>query len=143
MSDSRTTDQHEVVSGDGFAAGNLDAMGEGPGFRKVRALLGVTEMGVNAIVLPPGIGTGTHWHERQEEVYFVHRGTLRFTLGENDEETVTLGPGGVIRVAPTQRSIANIGDDEAIYVCFGAEGGYVGRDGMHREGQPRVQPTIE
>lgn len=132
-----------MITGDGFAAGNLDAMGEGPGFRKVRALLDVKEMGVNAIVMPPGIASGTHWHERQEEVYFVHRGTLTFTLGENDEHSVTLGPGGVLRVdAATQRSIANTGGEEAVYVCFGAHGGYVGRDGMHREGEPRVR-TIE
>jgi mannose-6-phosphate isomerase-like protein (cupin superfamily) len=129
-----------LTKGSGWAAANVEALGEGPGFRKIRAELDVAEMGVNAVILPVGIGSGTHWHERQEEVYFVHRGTLRFTLGENDDETVTLGPGGVIRVDPaTQRSIANVGDDEAMYVCVGAAGGYVGRDGHHREGEPRVQ----
>ncbi len=131
--------QIEVVEGSGWSAGNVDGMGDGPGFRKVRHELGVTEMGVNAIAMPAGIGSGTHWHERQEEVYFVHRGTLRFTFGEQDDEQVVLGPGGVVRVAPeTQRSIANIGDSEALYICFGAAGGYVGRDGHHREGEPRV-----
>lgn len=140
LSDSVETIQNEVIEGDGYAAVNLDALGDGPGFRKVRSSLGVKEMGVNAIVLPAGISTGTHWHERQEEVYFVHQGTLRFTLGENDEHVVTLGPGGVIRVdAQTQRSIANVGDGDAVYICFGAEGGYVGRDGHHREGEPRVR----
>lgn len=140
MSDQVNTVTHEVAEGEGFAAANIASLGDGPGFRKVRAELGVKEMGVNAIVLPAGIATGTHWHERQEEVYFVHEGTLRFTLGENDENTVTLGPGGVIRIdAPTQRSIANIGDGDATYICFGAEGGYVGRDGHHREGEPRVR----
>lgn len=134
--------QIAVTEGSGWKAGNLDGMGEGPGFRKVRSELGVTEMGVNAIILPPKVGSGTHWHDRQEEVYFVHKGTLRFTFGESDDEQVTLGPGGVVRVAPeTQRSIANIGDDEALYICFGAEGGYVGRDGRHREGEPRVVPV--
>lgn len=131
--------QVEVIEGNGWKAGNLDGMGEGPGFRKVRTELGVTEMGVNAIVMPPKVGTGAHWHERQEEVYFVHEGTLRFTLGENDEESVTMGPGGVIRIeAATQRSVANVGDTEATYIVFGSAGGYVGRDGLHREGQPRV-----
>jgi mannose-6-phosphate isomerase-like protein (cupin superfamily) len=132
--------QVEVTEGNGWAAGNIDGMGEGPGFRKVRQQLNVTEMGVNAVVLPPKIGSGTHWHEKQEEVYFVFKGTLRFTLGENKEETVILGPGGAIKVeAPTHRSIANIGDDEATYICFGAQGGYVGRDAGHREDEPRVQ----
>jgi mannose-6-phosphate isomerase-like protein (cupin superfamily) len=132
-------EQHEVTSGAGWKAGNLDAMGDGPGFRKVREQLGVTEMGVNAVAMPSGIGSGAHWHDRQEEVYFVHSGTLRFTFGEHDDEQVVLGPGGVLRVAPsTQRSIANIGDGEALYICFGAEGGYVGRDGQMREGQERI-----
>lgn len=134
--------QVEPIKGRGWSAANVDGLGDGPGFRKVRGELGVTEMGVNAIVMPAGIGSGTHWHERQEEVYFVHKGTLRFTFGEQDDETVTVGPGGVVRVAAeTQRSIANVGGDEAMYICFGAQGGYVGRDGMHREGQPRVVPV--
>jgi mannose-6-phosphate isomerase-like protein (cupin superfamily) len=134
--------QVEVTEGSGWKAGNLDGMGEGAGFRKVRTELGVTEMGVNAIILPPKIGTGAHWHERQEEVYFVHTGTLRFTMGKNDEESVTMGPGGAIRIAPeTERSVANVGDVEATYIVFGAAGGYVGRDGDHRKDQPRVVPV--
>lgn len=132
--------QIEKVEGDGWAAANIDGMGEGPGFRKVRRELGVEEMGVNVVILPVGIGSGTHWHEKQEEVYFVHTGTLRFTLGEDKQEQVVLGPGGVIRVsAPTHRSIANVGDVEASYFCVGAHGGYVGRDAGHREDEPRVQ----
>ena len=58
--------------------GGLDDMGEGPGFRKVRKELGVTAFGVNAVVLPPGYVAGRHLHERQEELYFVHRGTIEF-----------------------------------------------------------------
>lgn len=132
--------QIEKIEGDGWAAASIDAMGEGPGFRKVRRELDVQEMGMNVVVLPPGIGSGTHWHEKQEEVYFVHYGTLRFTLGEDKDEQVVLGPGGVIRVNPaTHRSIANIGDTDAAYFCVGAQGGYVGRDASHREDEPRVQ----
>jgi mannose-6-phosphate isomerase-like protein (cupin superfamily) len=131
--------QVEVIEGKGWKAGHLDGMGEGSGFRKVRRELDVTEMGVNAIIVPQGIGTGTHWHEKQEEVYFVHQGTVRFTLGENDDESVTLGPGGVIRIsAATHRSVANVGEGDALYIVFGAAGGYVGRDAEHREGQPRI-----
>ena len=75
--------QIEVTIGEGFAAGNIDGMGDGPGFRKIRAQLEVKEMGVNAIVLPPGIVSGAHWHERQEEVYFVHKGLVQWTLGQH------------------------------------------------------------
>ena len=43
----------EVVEGDGYAVANLEALGDGPGFRKVRKELGVTAFGVNGIELPP------------------------------------------------------------------------------------------
>ena len=123
-----------ISTGDGWAAGNLDDMGEGPGFRKVRKELGVTAFGVNAIVIPPGYTSGRHLHERQEELYFVHRGTVEFLVGE---DTVPLGPGGFMRVDPsTVRGIRNPSDsDEAVYVAIGGAGGYVGRDGLLPEGE--------
>jgi|SRR5919206_2716838 quercetin dioxygenase-like cupin family protein len=119
----------QVRTGDGWAAANLDDLGEGPGFRKVRAELGVHEFGVNAVVLPPGYSTKRHYHERQEELYLVLDGEIEFTLG--DGERVTLGPRGVIRVDPhTVRALRNTSpDDEATYFAVGAAGGYVGRDG--------------
>lgn len=134
-------DGSQVTVGDGYAASSLDEMGEGYGFRKIRKELGVQELGINAIVIPPGLETGAHWHDEQEEVYFVHQGTIQWTLGENDENSVTLGPGGVIRVdAHTPRSVKNVGSDDAIYVIVGAKGGYVGRDGRSREADDRVRP---
>ena len=123
----------DVRQGDGYAVGNLDAMGEGPGFRKVRRELEVSEFGVNAIVMPAGYETGKHYHDEQEELYFVHSGHLRFTFGDGEE--FTLGPGGLARVdASTHRQIKNVGDDDAVYVCVGAKGGYVGRDGQAVDG---------
>jgi quercetin dioxygenase-like cupin family protein len=125
----------ETMMGDGWAVGALEGMGEGPGFRKVRKELGVTAFGVNAVVMPPGYRSGRHLHERQEELYFVHRGTVEFTF--NDAETRVLGPGGFARVdAATVRSMANTSDTaEAVYVCIGGAGGYVGRDGILPEGE--------
>ena len=79
----------QTITGDGWAVGSLDGMGEGPGFRKVRKELGVTAFGVNAVVIPPGYTTRRHLHERQEELYFVHRGELEFTFG--DGATQVLG----------------------------------------------------
>jgi uncharacterized cupin superfamily protein len=124
-----------IETGSGWAAGSLEDMGEGPGFRKVRKELGVTAFGVNAVVLPPGYTSGRHAHERQEELYFVHRGTIEFRFGDVDEQT--LGPGGFARVdAQTVRSFRNVSDtEEAVYVCVGGAGGYVGRDGMLPEGE--------
>jgi quercetin dioxygenase-like cupin family protein len=118
----------EVVKGEGYAVGNLDGLGEGYGFRKVRRDLGVTAFGVNAIVLPPGYSAGKHFHDEQEETYFVHRGRLEFEFGDGQKHV--LGPGGLARVDPaTVRALRNVGDDDAVYICFGGKDGYVGRDG--------------
>jgi hypothetical protein len=74
-----------------MAVAHIDAIGEGPGFRKVRRALGVTAFGVNAIVLPPAIETGFHYHDRQEELYFVHRGTIEMEFGDGSRETLVEG----------------------------------------------------
>jgi mannose-6-phosphate isomerase-like protein (cupin superfamily) len=129
----------DVRRGEGWSAASLDDLGEGPGFRKVRKELGVEAFGVNAVVLPAGYATGPHFHERQEELYLVLDGEIEFTLGEGEAaEHVTLGRGGVVRVAPaTVRSLRNTsGDGEAVYFAVGAAGGYVGRDGR----QPGPRP---
>jgi quercetin dioxygenase-like cupin family protein len=112
-----------------------DALGEGYGFRKVRKELEVTEFGVNVITIPPGYESGRHMHERQQELYFVHRGTIE--LGFGDGSTQTLSEGGAARIdRSTVRSIRNASDTEdAQYLAIGAEGGYVGRDGMVPEGE--------
>jgi uncharacterized cupin superfamily protein len=124
----------EVVEGDGFAVANVDALADGPGFRKVRRALGVTAFGVNAIEIPPGYETGRHFHEEQEELYFVHRGRVEMTF--DDKTTHVLGPGGVARVdATTVRKIKNVGDDPAVYLVAGGKDGYVGRDGRVPEGE--------
>jgi len=124
----------EVVEGEGYAVANIDGIGEGPGFRKIRRELGVTAFGINAIVLPAGIETGRHYHDEQEETYFVHRGRVEFEFG--DGSTHVLGPGGVARVdAATVRRMKNVGDEDAVYVIAGGKDGYVGRDGRLPEGE--------
>jgi len=118
----------ETVEGDGYAVANIEGLGEGYGFRKIRTGLGVTAFGVNAIVIPAGYESASHLHEEQEELYFVHRGLLEFEFGDGSRHV--LGPGGVARVdAPTVRRIRNVGDEDAVYVCAGGKDGYVGRDG--------------
>ena len=127
----------EVVEGEGYAAANIDAIGEGPGFRKIRRAIGVTAFGINAIIMPPGYETGVHYHDEQEETYFVHRGNVEFEFGDGNK--VPLGPGGVVRVdAATHRKIRNVGDEDAIYVVAGGKDGYIGRDGRMPEGETRV-----
>ncbi len=129
-----------IASGDGYSVGEIDDMGTEPGFRKVRRELGVTEFGVNAIVLPAGIETGFHLHERQQELYIVLAGELEIEFGDGSKHA--LGPGAMARVdAPTQRKLRNGGAGDATYVIVGAEGGYVGRDGLLPEGEQRSGPS--
>jgi quercetin dioxygenase-like cupin family protein len=131
MSDSEA----KVAKGEGYAVANLDDLGEGPGFRKIRKELGVTAFGVNAIVLPPSYSTGSHFHDEQEELYFLHSGEVEIEFG--DGSTQRLQPGGLAWVdAPTPRKIRNLSDSEdAVYVVVGGKDGYVGRDGKLAEGE--------
>jgi mannose-6-phosphate isomerase-like protein (cupin superfamily) len=123
----------------GYAVSSLGQMGDGPGFRKVRQDVGTTAFGINAIVLPPGHTTGLHYHEQQEETYFVHQGTIEFRFG--DGSTHLVHAGGVVRVdAATHRGMHNAGEDEAIVVVAGGKGGYVGRDGQAVGDDPHAGP---
>ena len=92
---------------------------------------------MNALVRPPGFESGVHYHEEQEEVYFVHRGTLEMEFGDGSKHV--LEEGGLARVdAATHRKIRNVGDGDLVYVVVGAKGGYVGRDGRLPEGEQRL-----
>jgi uncharacterized cupin superfamily protein len=127
----------QVVQGDGYAVGHIEAMGDRYGFRKIRRALGVTAFGINAVCIPPGYESGSHYHDEQEETYFVHQGTIEMQFG--DGSVRRLGPGGVARVdAATVRRLRNVGEGDAIYVCAGGKDGYVGRDGRVPEGDERA-----
>jgi quercetin dioxygenase-like cupin family protein len=130
----------DVTVGEGYAIGDLDALGAGPGFRKVRKGLGVTAFGVNAIVMPAGIESGFHYHDEQEELYFVHRGAIEIEFG--DGSVHALAEGAFARVdAPTLRKVRNAGDADAVYLIAGGKDGYIGRDGRVPEGETRVGPS--
>jgi quercetin dioxygenase-like cupin family protein len=132
-----TTEYPGVSVGEGYAVGSLDDLGEGPGFRKVRKGLGVTAFGINAIVMPAGYESGSHFHDVQEELYFVHRGVIEMEFG--DGSVHRLEEGGFARVdAATVRKVRNVGDSDAVYLCAGGKDGYVGRDGRLPEGETRV-----
>jgi mannose-6-phosphate isomerase-like protein (cupin superfamily) len=113
----------------GYTFSSIDELGEGPGFRKVRRALGVTAFGVNAVVYPPGQEGFLHYHEQQDELYFVHSGRGVF---EVDGEQRELGPGGLCHVeAATRRKVSNPSDTEdLVMLVVGGKGGYVERDGM-------------
>jgi mannose-6-phosphate isomerase-like protein (cupin superfamily) len=112
----------------GYSVSSLDELGDGAGFRKVRAPLGVTAFGVNGIVFPPGFEGFLHYHDEQDELYFVHRGRARVEIGG---ETRELGEGGLLHVeATTPRRVSNASEtDELVLLVVGGKGGYVERDG--------------
>jgi mannose-6-phosphate isomerase-like protein (cupin superfamily) len=110
----------------GHAFGSIDEMGDGV-FRKVRRELGVTAFGVNVLVLAPGVVGRPHYHDTQDELYFIHRGRARFEVGG---ETRDLGPGDVCHVeSTTPRRITSIGDEDLVMLAVGGKDGYVERDG--------------
>ena len=113
------------MSGYGFTS--LDELGEGPGFRKVRRALGVTAFGVNGVVMAPGFEGFLHFHDAQDELYFVHRGRARVEVGG---ETCELGEGGLLHVdSTTPRRVSNASDsEELVLLVVGGKDGYVERD---------------
>jgi mannose-6-phosphate isomerase-like protein (cupin superfamily) len=110
------------------AFGSIDELGEGYGFRKVRAPLGVTAFGVNAIVMPPGYEGFLHYHDTQDELYLVHRGRA---LVEVEGEVRELGEGGLVHVeSTTPRKVSNASEEEdLVLLVVGGKDGYVPRDG--------------
>ena len=112
----------------GFAFSSLDELGDTHGFRKVRTALGVTAFGVNGIVFAPGFEGFHHFHDTQDELYFVHRGRARVEVGG---ETREVGEGGLVHVeATTPRKVSNASEtEELVLLVVGGKDGYVERDG--------------
>lgn len=110
-----------------YAFATVEELGEGYGFRKVRKALGVSAFGVNVIVMPPHFDGFLHYHDIQDELYFVHEGLARFEVEGDVRE---LGPGGMLHVkAKTPRKVSNAGDEDLVVLAIGGQGGYVERDG--------------
>ena len=109
--------------------GSIDELGEGPGFRKIRHALGVTAFGVNAVVYPPGQEGFLHYHDTQDELYFVHRGRARVEVGDEVRE---LEEGGLFHAeARTPRRVSNASEtEELVLLVVGGKDGYVERDGQ-------------
>jgi quercetin dioxygenase-like cupin family protein len=111
----------------GYKVSSLEELGDGYGFRKVRVPLGVTAFGVNALVFPPHYDGPEHYHDTQDELYFVHRGTATVTV---DGEEHTVAEGGLVHVeSTTPRRVSNRTDDDLVLLVVGGKGGYVERDG--------------
>ena len=95
---------------------------------KIRRPLGVTAFGVNAIVYPPGAEGILHYHDLQDELYFVHAGAARFEVDEEVRE-----PGRVASESFVHDSEEGVdaGEDDLVLLIVGGKDGYVTRDGHH------------
>ncbi len=112
----------------GYHVSSIDQLGEGYGFRKVRAALGITAFGVNALVFPPHYDGPAHYHDTQDELYFVHRGTATIEIDGTEH---VVGEGGLVHVeSTTPRRICNRTDEDLVFLVVGGKGGYVERDGQ-------------
>ena len=113
----------------GYAVSNLDRDRRGLGFRKIRHELGITAFGINAIVLPPGYETGMHFHDEQEETYFVHAGRIEFRFGDGSRHVL-----GDRRHGARLAGHAPRDGEHRRRGCGrrhrGGKDGYVGRDGQ-------------
>ena len=110
-----------------YAFGTIEELGSGYGFRKVRQALGVEAFGVNVIVMPPGYLGFHHYHDIQDELYFVHSGTARVEVGGEER---LLRAGGMVHVSSTTpRRVSNGGADDLVMLVVGGKDGYVARDG--------------
>jgi MGT family glycosyltransferase len=73
------------------------------------------------IFVPPGAGTPLHAHSKQETVFYMVRGHLRFQVGDGVWEH---GPGGVILADRTVPHLfVNMGNAEAVVIVIARPGG--------------------
>lgn len=111
---------------DGTARSSLERDTEQQ-FVSLRRPLGVTTFGINQIALNPGQRLRIHRHQRQEEVYLVLEGRLTIAF---EDERAELGPGELLRVAPSvRRQLMNRSRERVLLIALGADGEHQGRDG--------------
>ena len=93
------------------------------GFRRVRAGLGVSSMGIAVMELPPNFTeypTHDQAHDRQEEVYTALSGRATLNAGGEEHE---LTPGIWARIGPGERRKITTADEGARVLAVGATPG--------------------
>ena len=107
-------------------------------FVRLRAELGVSTFGLNAILLGPGERGRIHAHRRQEEVYLVLEGRLVLSVEGEDQ---TLERYDAVRVAPeVRRQLTNPGPERLVLLALGGAEPHDGRDGLAWESWEEAGP---
>lgn len=100
--------------------------------------LGTEEMNPRMWRLEPGEKLSYHYHEQQEEVFYVVQGTGTLLVG-SDMEEVTVPEGGFFRPeTTTPRQVRNDGDEDVIWFIVGAPSVMEGKlwDEYDADGRP-------
>ena len=114
---------------------SLDELGDGYGFRKVRGPLGITAFGVNAIVYPPGYEGFLHYHDKQDELYFVHSGKV---VVEVEGETASSARAASSTRVDDAAELSNPFEEDAIVFVVGGKEVRRARRASRRSGRPRA-----
>jgi uncharacterized cupin superfamily protein len=81
---------------------------------------GMENMRARLWYFQPGDSVSYHYHDEQEELFYIVKGTGTMIIGE-DRERVDIPEGGMIRPSTsTPRHLRNDSDEEAIWLIVGA-----------------------
>ena len=93
---------------------------------------------MNAIVLPAGYETGNHYHDEQEELYFVHRGRSRSSSAT--AACIGWAPAGwPVWTLRTVRRLRNVGRGRRSHLCAGGKDGTSAATVSMPEGEERTR----
>jgi uncharacterized cupin superfamily protein len=107
---------------------NIDALGDGM-FRPVRKTLDLTGFGLNVKVMQPGSSSRNHFHTEQQELIFVHAGSIEVEFGDGTQHQV--GETGIVRIDAGEAHVVRVTSQEpAVLVMVGGKDGTVDGDAV-------------
>lgn len=100
---------------------------------------GMEEMRARMWYFEPGDSVTYHYHDAQEELFYVVSGTGHMLIGE-ERELIEVPEGGMVKPdTTTPRQLRNESDEEVVWLIVGAPPEVEGQlwDGYDEEGRPR------
>lgn len=97
-----------------------DRMGPAAVQHPLTDALGLADVAINYYELGPGdsFAFGYHAHDDQEEVFYIHEGTVTF---RTQDGTVPVGPGELVRFGPGEyQRGTNDGEERVVALAVGA-----------------------
>jgi uncharacterized cupin superfamily protein len=98
---------------------------------------GITQFGVNHVVLAPGARSALrHWHEHEDEFVFVLEGALTLIDDAGEHALIAGDYAGFSAGAANAHHLANFSDAPARYLAIGAR--HVGVESVHYPDDPEI-----